>query len=38
MGLLYRNTNFHLLFLINKVNSNEIIRVFDDIRPDFMGF
>lgn len=32
MSLLHRNTNFHLLFLINEINSNEIIRIFDYIK------
>ena len=34
MSLLHRNTNFHLLFLIDEVNSNEIIRVFDYIKNE----
>lgn len=32
MSLLHRNTNFHLLFLINEINSNEIIQIFDYIK------
>lgn len=34
MSLLHRNTNFHLLFLIDKIDSNEIIKIFDYIRNE----